>query len=279
MPDVRNYTAAPHVISRAERIQGWALRISLLLPVYFAVAALGTRFDMWDWHIGLNVLTLKIGPILLLLALLVAVVAIGVGIFQRRRALSVSGWIALLIPLMALTWANSVRSAAQKLPAIHDISTDVAAPPMFSDSMKHVRGPQANRVDNQSARVDKSALGGKWAGRLVSDAQRIGYPDIKPIGINALSPERAFVTALAAAKAIGLEVTLADQAHGHIEGTATSLWFGFKDDVAIRVSVNPEGGALVDIRSVSRVGVSDLGRNADRIRAFKHALEAEMEKR
>ena len=48
--------------------------------------------------------------------------------------------------------------------------------------------------------------------------------------------------------------------------------FGFKDDVVVRVRENAEGGSLVDVRSVSRVGRSDLGVNAKRIGAILQGL-------
>jgi len=75
------------------------------------------------------------------------------------------------------------------------------------------------------------------------------------------------VRALAAARASGWAIVAADSAAGRIEATATTAWFGFKDDVVVRVA--PEGtGSRVDVRSVSRVGKSDVGANARRIREY-----------
>jgi uncharacterized protein (DUF1499 family) len=66
---------------------------------------------------------------------------------------------------------------------------------------------------------------------------------------------------------MGWEIVAAEAAEGRIEATETTAWWGFKDDVVIRIA--PEGtGSRLDIRSMSRVGKSDLGKNADRIRAF-----------
>lgn len=48
------------------------------------------------------------------------------------------------------------------------------------------------------------------------------------------------------------------------KATDTSFWFRFKDDVVIRVRA-ADGGTVVDVRSVSRVGQGDLGANAARI--------------
>jgi len=47
----------------------------------------------------------------------------------------------------------------------------------------------------------------------------------------------------------------------------------FKDDVVVRVAP-ATNGSRIDVRSVSRVGRSDLGANARRIRMFLTALSA-----
>jgi uncharacterized protein (DUF1499 family) len=61
-------------------------------------------------------------------------------------------------------------------------------------------------------------------------------------------------------------------AEGRIEATATTRWFGFKDDVVIRIVPSAGNGSRVDIRSVSRVGLSDVGTNTRRIRAFLNKI-------
>ena len=61
-----------------------------------------------------------------------------------------------------------------------------------------------------------------------------------------------------------------------LEATATARWFGFKDDVAIRLSEVADG-VRVDVRSASRVGRSDVGTNAARIRAYLAALNRRTE--
>ena len=82
-----------------------------------------------------------------------------------------------------------------------------------------------------------------------------------------LAPGPAFARALASARAMGWTLVAADSAAGRIEATATTSWFGFKDDIVIRVEPDP-AGSRVDVRSVSRVGESDVGTNARRIRAY-----------
>ena len=70
---------------------------------------------------------------------------------------------------------------------------------------------------------------------------------------------------------MGLEIVGVDFSSGRLEATATSFWFGFKDDVVIRIQT-VDGETQLDIRSKSRVGRSDVGKNAERIREFLAAL-------
>jgi len=84
-------------------------------------------------------------------------------------------------------------------------------------------------------------------------------------------PDRAFGQVEAAARGLGWEIAAAVPGEGRLEATDTTRWFGFKDDIVVRVTPALDGGR-VDARSVSRVGRSDLGANAERIRAFLAAL-------
>jgi uncharacterized protein (DUF1499 family) len=105
--------------------------------------------------------------------------------------------------------------------------------------------------------------------------QRAAYPDLAPI-LLAVAPREAFARAVAAAEAMGWEVVGRDAAAGTIEAVDTTKWFGFKDDIAIRVTPAPGGSpnlSQVDVRSKSRVGRSDLGTNAQRIRAYAQRLK------
>ncbi|MGI8560651.1 MAG: DUF1499 domain-containing protein, partial [Luteimonas sp.] len=158
---------------------------------------------------------------------------------------------ALLIGL-AVAWVpwNGMRQA-RSLPPIHDITTDTVDPPVF--------------VDILPLRADAPNSAG-YEGGEVADAQLAGYPELGPLRL-ALPLEQAHAHALAAAEAMGWEIVASDPASGRIEATATTLWFGFKDDVVVRI--RPDGaGSRIDVRSVSRVGGSDVGANAARIRAY-----------
>ena len=110
-----------------------------------------------------------------------------------------------------------------------------------------------------------------YAGRAVAVQQERAYPDIRP-ALLAVAPITAFQRALAAARTQGWEIVAAAPAEGRIEASDTSFWFGFVDDVVIRVTPTDEG-SRVDIRSKSRVGGSDVGINAKRIRKFLAELQ------
>ena len=111
-----------------------------------------------------------------------------------------------------------------------------------------------------------------YGGPEVAAKQQQAYPDIVPLLLN-VPPGRAFERALAAAKAKGWDIVASDPAGGRIEATDTTFWFGFKDDVVVRVTPLPTG-SRVDARSLSRVGVGDVGANAARVRAFLAAVKA-----
>ena len=104
-----------------------------------------------------------------------------------------------------------------------------------------------------------------------SKVQRDAYPDIAPIAL-AEPRDRAYERALAAAEAMGWQIVGRDPAAGRFEAVDTTFWFGFKDDVAVRVAAAPGGGSRVDVRSKSRVGRGDAGTNARRIRGFRERL-------
>ena len=143
------------------------------------------------------------------------------------------------------------KQLAGTVPPIHDITTDTHDPPTFVAVLPL-------RADAKNSAV--------YGGDSVAVLQRAGYPDLTPLTLP-LAPGQAFVKARAVAEQMGWSMVASDSASGRIEATATTRWFGFKDDVVIRVRP-ASGGSVVDMRSVSRLGGSDVGTNASRIRAY-----------
>jgi len=140
---------------------------------------------------------------------------------------------------------------AQRVPPIHDITTDTETPPTFV-AILPLRANAPNPAD--------------YGGPELAAQQRAGYPTLGPL-ILQTPPQQAFERALAAASAMKWDIVAVEPPDGRIEATATTFWFGFKDDIVVRVTPTA-GGSRIDVRSVSRVGRSDVGTNAQRIEAY-----------
>lgn len=255
---------APHSIVT------WIARIGAVLgigaPIVALVMALATGAGIIGWQTSLGSLrnltyAAMAGGGLSLVALLA---------FLARKH-----WRRLLWPIVAMAisagfvgFTSYSFGKAALVPPIHDITTDPSNPPDFStltlreDNRETV--PDGDRAD--LAALDNAARWRRW--------HEEGYADIQPILVSVSVPE-----AVAAAEQLvadrGWELAIADPASGRLEATDTVSIYRFKDDIVLRITPNPNGeGSVVNMRSVSRVGISDLGVNGDRIRAFLADLEA-----
>lgn len=182
---------------------------------------------------------------------------VGIIIAARRRIGVSTAMTALALALIAIGSVGALAWQASRVPAIHDITTDTMQPPPFL-AVVPLRAAALNPID--------------YGGPEIAAKQRAAYPDLGPLLLSD-PPARAFDRALAAARSMGWELVASDPAGGRIEATDTTLWFGFKDDVVVRVTPQPTG-SRVDVRSLSRVGGGDIGANAARIRSYLAALRA-----
>ncbi len=244
--------------SRGALICGWTTLFLLVFTVLLlGVAGPGHRA---------GVLSLNVSFMMLLVAIIGAVLCVVLGatatIWNLRRgsrALAVAAALSLLVGLGLVINFTIWMIAGRDVPQIHDISTDTIDAPEF--------------VAIVPLRADAPNPAG-YAGGQVAEQQRAAYPDIESIRLRAAHDE-VFAAALRVVEA--MEWALAAQApgEGRIEATATTGYFGFRDDVVIRVR-RGNGETVVDVRSKSRVGLSDLGTNAARIRDFRERLLAEL---
>ncbi|RMF66103.1 MAG: DUF1499 domain-containing protein [Alphaproteobacteria bacterium] len=177
---------------------------------------------------------------------------------------------AFVVALATVVALFGLYRSARSVPPIHDVTTDLDNPPTFS-----VLAPRAGEqepVVPAGGRADLKSLSALDRWRVY---HKEAYGDLKPLIVQG---SVADVTRLAerVARRMGWQVALADPATGRLEATATTPWFRFKDDVAVRITplADDPGKVRVDVRSVSRIGISDLGANAKRIRAFLRALAA-----
>ncbi|MEL7296449.1 MAG: DUF1499 domain-containing protein [Pseudomonadota bacterium] len=211
---------------------------------------------MWGIWFGFTLMrvALYLGAACIVLGLALAVMP-----KLRQQSLGV---IVLSIVLGAMTVSPilyQVRKARAR-PYIHDLTTDTMDPPEFVD-VAALRAAAPNPVE--------------YGGEAVAEKQRSGYPELRPLRVPQ-SPSEVFDTAVAAAKAMGWDMVAAQSEAGRIEATDTTFWFGFKDDVVIRI--RPEdAGSVIDIRSKSRIGGSDIGANAERIDRFLKELSGRLD--
>lgn len=255
-----------------------ALILSLLVPVWFMAAALGTKFGLWSWRTGLGVMIIQWGPRILIGTAILGLVALVIALARAPRRGWQAALIALLIPALGLGYLFWIRGQSADIPPIHDVATNIDDPPTYSPALLAVRdGEGANPVAQLSAPITSlpayqgprfAALEGKSLGQIGREA----YPEVRTLTV-AAPPADAFAAAQAEVEAQGWTLVGAEPASGAIEATAETFWFGFKDDVAVRVRPAPGGGSLIDMRSTSRVGLSDLGANAERIEDYLDDVE------
>ncbi|WP_300973830.1 DUF1499 domain-containing protein [Sphingomonas sp. LHG3406-1] len=233
------------------------------------VAAIGTGTATWGFAVGLRLLGYAFFA-----AIAGGVLAI-VAWFLLRRSGRKAGWriaVALLSALLFTGYLGSMILTARSVPAIHDAATDLDDLPQFRTLA--LRADNLERVPDQG-KPELKALSPEERWKAL---HRQAYGDLQPLRL-AVAPADALREAQALAEQKGWAVAAYDPAAGTLEATATTLFFRFKDDVVVRVRPDPgqAGGSIVDMRSVSRVGLSDLGVNARRIRSFLNDLKAAAE--
>lgn len=226
-----------------------ALVVAVLAALAVVAAGPGTRLGLWPFRTGFVVMRWSAYAAIVGAALgLIGLVLPGARIAGAAALLA--GAATFGVPWM---WMRTARS----VPPIHDISTDTENPPAFAAVL-----PKRAGAPNPP----------EYAGAQVAAQQKAAYPDLRPLRLE-LPPAEAFGRALQVARDMGWEIVAAQPEDGRIEATDTTRWFGFKDDIVVRVRPE-EGGSRVDVRSKSRVGRSDVGTNAGRIRRFLDRLRS-----
>lgn len=230
-----------------------ALVMAVAAAQFLVIAALGSRLGWWHFRTGFDLL--RYGAYGGILAAFLAVCGLTLSVRIRQTSAIVLSAIALIGGLAVTAIPASWRLKAKQLPVIHDITTDTANPPQFV-AILPLRGDAPNTAD--------------YGGPAVAEQQKKAYPDLRTEILN-LPANAAFERALSAARGMGWNIVAAIPEQGRIEATHTTFWFGFTDDIVIRITAAGER-SLLDVRSVSRVGKSDMGTNARRINAYLNKL-------
>lgn len=220
------------------------------------LAAAGSAYRIGALSLPNAFVLLRWGAYVGVAAMAAALLAGGLAYRRGARVRMLLAGAAFAAGLVALGIPFQWQRAARNSPPIHDITTDLENPPAF-EAIVPLRADAPNTLERPP---------------VLAEQQRRGYPDLAPITLPIPSGE-AFDRALRAAQEAGWRVATADKGSGRIEATDTTRWFGFQDDIVVRLT--PWGsGTRVDVRSVSRVGRGDVGTNARRIRRFLAALQS-----
>ena len=220
------------------------LLVALPGPLYkYGVVDLGTAFTGFKFGVFAGIATL----ILLVLQIL----------FKRKTVTLGSTIMALLLSTIAIAIPLSMLNKGKSVPPIHDISTDLVNPPEFV-AIAPLRADAPNPVE--------------YAGVEVATQQRAAYPELQTLNYTQSKSELVEATKQVIDH-LGWQLVNIDADQGIVEATDRTMWFGFKDDVIVRITDNGSK-RLVDIRSKSRVGGSDLGKNAERIHDFIEELDS-----
>jgi uncharacterized protein (DUF1499 family) len=246
----------PHHEEPTSKIAAWSSRLGLFSFAAAALSIIIVRSNLLEIVPALATFAaaLAFAGLAILLAFAGFIVIWRQGYSGLGRAL-----LGLFLGLALLAYPAFLATRALKLPAITDITTDLANPPRF-DALARQR--PRDRTD--------------YPGQAVAGLQRTGYPDIAPLELD-VTPKAAYDAALALVTKRKWAIADArspalGRRDGVIEAVARTPIMGFRDDVVIRVT--PIGqGTRIDMRSASRVGGHDFGANASRIRSLLEDLD------
>ena len=219
-----------------------------------AASGLGHRWGLWHFSTGFQIF--KAASVIALLSVAVSMAG---GIFALRdasRSRTLCAALGVALGFIVAGFLHAHMQIARRVPKIHDITTDTRNPPVFQAVLPLRKGAQ-----NPPA----------YEGVRIARLQKKTYPDIKTLTFQT-SKEEVFRRALDAVRAMGWHVVSSKPVAGRIEAYDTTFWYGFTDDIVIRIKES-SGTTRLDIRSKSRVGVGDIGENARRIRGFLEKLK------
>jgi len=219
------------------------LALSIIAIVTAVVSVVGYRLDWWRHLEAFSIFEWAT------YAAIIALIISAYGSFKARPQGLLLGITGIILSLPVIAATLLFEYSAKAYPPINDITTDTQDPPSFWDV--------PNPID--------------YPGQAVAELQQAAYPDLSPLPLS-ISPEQAFEQALTVVTDKGWEVITTDPDEGRIEAVDPSLLFGFKDEVVIRIT-SSDDGAIIDIRSRSRIGHIDRGANAKRIRGYLKDLK------
>jgi len=227
---------------------------ALVALLCLVTAPLGHKYGFVELlpAFGSLIVSLLAGAVIVIVGTVMIVVAHNKGLLRDRNLTA----LAVVLGCIPIVVMLPQMLAGRSVPPIHDITTDVSDPPLFQ-AVLPLRADAGNPPGYGSKQQSAEEL---------AALQEAAYPAVTSLETSLPMPQ-AVARAAEVLGAQGLELVDVSDDDGRVEATATTFWFGFKDDVVVRVRAN-RAGSTIDVRSKSRVGQSDLGANAARVIRF-----------
>ncbi len=241
-------------MGRIPKIVQILFTLSVAAAALFVLSGYGYQWEIWSMGTAFKILTNSAYAAAALIILNIGALFLVYKSGYGKRYLYVL--VGLILTASVFGTARYWQNQAEMHPPIHDITTDLDNPPEF-DAMVAVRADVPNPPE--------------YAGEETAATQREAYPDLQPLFLPA-DYDNVFDVVVSLVESRRWELVNADRDAGLVEATEKLPWFGFKDDVVIRID-SIDGESRVDMRSKSRIGRGDLGVNANRIRDFLNDLE------
>jgi fatty-acyl-CoA synthase len=246
-----------------------AVILAVAAPATILLGAVGSKAGWFGLTLGFDWLAIRVAPALAVIAAALGALALVAALILPPRHGAGVALFAMALGGVTFGALAQWRLQALQAPPVHDVATDWTSPLLFSPKLMLARGPDSNAVESNPT-VPLSAYTRDTAGQSVAAINARTCPGATPTTL-AVPPVQAFAQAKRALMDAHLKLVTDDPAHGLLEATATSFWFGFKDDVAVQV--RPSGaGARIDLRASSRLGLSDFGRDCRLVTRLRGAL-------
>jgi uncharacterized protein (DUF1499 family) len=248
-----------------ERLSWLGLILAAGAIVVALIAAVGSGAGWWHFRPAFTIL--RIAFYAALAGGLLALIALVIPVRDRRGRTAIAALAALVLGAGFASYLGIQARTARAAPPIHDITTNLQDVPEFYrlpvrvDNLDVV--PYLGRDD-----LHRMAPEDRW-----KTLHREAYGDLRTVHLP-WTPAQTIERAGDLARARDWELRTLNPDAGVMEAVDTSTFFRFRDNIVLRARRAPDGGTLVDMRSVSRVGVSDIGVNAKRIRSFLADLKA-----
>lgn len=248
-----------------------ALLLALVAVLTLGFSVFGLREAMFDLDYAVGTLVTGWAPALALGAVILGVLAFLLGLIVAPRRDVVTALLAVAMGAGVMAAVAQVRVRVAGNPPIHDVATDWSDPMMFGTTMTKTRNDALadNRVE-AAPRVEPQPQDPNLTGAPIAQVNARTCPGATPV-VRTGTVAEAYERAKSAVTREGYAVVTDNPEGGRLEATAVTPYLKLVGDVIVRIK--PEGaGARVDIRSISRMGVADLGENCRRVTKLRNAI-------